>query len=137
VIGVAKSVREGFSDRFNMALTDSEYRDASNKELGALFGVTAQAVRKWREGESMPTAEHAPRVAEVLGVRRSWLIDNELPIRPKLVNSAERGSGYATDDIGVTREEHKLLSDYRGLPHSLRTQLEQLADAMKRELKRR
>ncbi len=84
----------------------------------------------------MPTAEHAPLVAEKPGVRRAWLIDNELPMRPNVLSLAEKGSGYTSDDLSISREEFKLLSDYRSLPHNLRVLLEQFAETMKRELKR-
>ena len=82
----------------------------------------------------MPTSEHAPLVAEKLGVRRAWLLDDELPMRPRLANMAEKGSGYTTaEDFSLSREEFKLISDYRSLPHSVRGTLEQLLETVLKE----
>ena len=136
--GLARNVREGFADRLKLALKDAGHGADQQKELGVFFGVTSQAVRKWLRGEAMPTSEHAPLVAEKLGVRRAWLLDDELPMRPRLANMAEKGSGYTTaEDFSLSREEFKLISDYRSLPHSVRGTLEQLLETLKKELKRK
>lgn len=136
---MTRNVRGGFADRLRLALDEAGYGKAQLKELGVVFGVTPQAVRKWLVGEAMPTAEHAPLVAEKLGVRRAWLLDNELPMRPKVLNMAEKGSAYtaAADELSISREEFKLLSDYRSLPRTLRTLVEQVVEGMSRELKRK
>ncbi|MEY4641377.1 MAG: hypothetical protein RLZZ227_1371 [Pseudomonadota bacterium] len=133
---MSRNVREGFAERFRLALNEAGHRESPGKELAALFGVTAQAVRKWREGEAIPTSEHAPHVAEKLGVRRAWLLDGELPMRPRSFSMAEKSSTYTAEDFSVSKEEFKLLSDYRSLPHDLRVALEQFVEAMKREIKR-
>jgi transcriptional regulator with XRE-family HTH domain len=134
---VTKNVREGFAERLRIALDEAGHGETHLKELGALFGVTAQAVRKWREGEAIPTSEHAPHVAERLGVRRAWLLDGELPMRPRMLSMAEKHSGYQAEELSISKDEFKLLSDYRGLPHGLRTALEQFVEVLKRELKRK
>ncbi len=105
------------------------------KELGALLGVTAQAIRKWCEAESIPTAEHAPRLAEVLGVRRAWLLDGELPTRP--LSMAERSTGYVSDDASLSPDEFRLIANFRSLPHGLRTAFAQLLEAAKVDQKRK
>jgi transcriptional regulator with XRE-family HTH domain len=135
VAGLARNVREEFAERFKLALDEAGLRDM--RELAAALGVTAQAVRKWREGDSIPTAEHAPLLAEKLGVRRAWLLDGELPMRPRVVNMAEKTSSYASDEFSISKDEFKFLSDYRSLPSGMRTVLEQLLEAMKKELKRK
>jgi transcriptional regulator with XRE-family HTH domain len=134
---MAKSVREEFAERLKLALDEAGYRDSRLKELGSLFSVTPQAVRKWLHGEAMPTAEHAPLVAERLGVRRAWLLDNELPMRPSLVDMAEHGSRYAASEpeaLELSKEEFRLLTAYRSLPRSLRAVVEQVAETMSQEL---
>ena len=118
-----------------MALEEAGLRDM--KELATALGITAQAVRKWREGDSIPTAEHAPLLAEKLGVRRAWLLDGELPMRPRVVNMGEKASSYASEEFSISKDEFKFLSDYRGLPHGMRTALEQLLEVMKKELRRK
>ncbi len=133
--GLARNVREEFAERLKLAINEAGYDDS--KRLGALLGVTAQAVRKWREGDSIPTAEHAPHLAEVLGVRRAWLLDGELPMRPRILNMNEKNSSYTSEELSISKDEFKLLCDYRSLPHSMRTALEQLVETMKRELKRK
>lgn len=105
------------------------------KELAALLGVTAQAIRKWCEAESIPTAEHAPRLAEVLGVRRAWLLDGELPMRP--LSMAERSTGYTSDDTSLSPDEFRLIANFRSLPHALRTAFAQLLEAQKADQKRK
>lgn len=132
--GLARNVREEFAERFKLALDEAGFDDY--RELGAMFGVTAQAVRKWRDGDAIPTSEHAPIVAEKLGVRRAWLLDGELPMRPRVVNVGEKGTSYAADELSISKDEFRFLSDYRSLPHAMRVALDQLIDAMKRELKR-
>lgn len=135
---MARKVREGFAERLRLALDEAGYHDTQLKELGVLFAVTPQAVRKWLAGEAMPTAEHAPQVAQKLGVRRAWLLDNELPMRPKLLSMAEKGTGYAAgSELSVSSEEFRLLNDYRSLPASLRRSLEQLVEGMKKECRRK
>lgn len=131
---MVKTVREGFAERLKLALEEAGYGESQQKELGRLFSVTPQAVRKWLAGEAMPTAEHAPMVAEKLCVRRAWLLDNELPMRPRLGDMAEFGQDYAADALSLTREEFRLLLAYRSLPRRLRILVEQLAEGMRQEL---
>jgi hypothetical protein len=129
VAGLARNVREEFAERFRLALDEAGFSDY--KELGEMFGVTAQAVRKGRDGDSIPTSEHAPIVAEKLGVRRAWLLDGELPMRPRVVSVGEKSSDYSAEELSISSAEFKFLSDYRSLPNAMRVALEQLLEAMK------
>ncbi len=101
-------------------MRESGYTDL--KELGALLGLTAQAVRKWRDAEAIPSAEHSPLLAETLGVRRAWLLDGELPMR-RIPTLSEKGSGYASEENSISPEEFKLVCDLRSLPHEVRDSL--------------
>ena len=130
---MVKTVREGFAERLKLALEEAGYGESQLKVLGALFGVTPQAVRKWLAGEAMPTAEHAPLLAETLGVRRAWLLDAELPMRPRLADMAELGQNYEAEALSLSKEELRLLLAYRSLPHRLRALVEQLAEGMRQE----
>lgn len=136
---MTRTVREGFAERLKLALDEAGFGNSQLKELGAVFSVSPQAVRKWLMGEAMPTAERAPALAEKLGVRRAWLLDGELPMRAHLLDMAEKGPQYAAsaEGVSISREEFKLLSDYRNLPRNLRLLVEQLADGMNRELRRK
>jgi transcriptional regulator with XRE-family HTH domain len=133
VAGLARNVRKEFAERLQQAMNESGYTD--KKELGALLGLTAQAIRKWYEAEAIPSAEHAPRLAEVLGVRRAWLLDGELPMRP--LNMAEKGSGYAAEDSSLSPEEFRLVVNFRSLPHEVRAAFAQLLETMKLTQKRK
>lgn len=131
---VVKKVREGFAERLKLALGEAGYGKTQLKELGALFGVTPQAVRKWLAGEAMPTAEHAPLLAERLAVRRAWLLDAELPMRPRLADmAAELGQDYEAEALSLSKEELRLLLAYRSLPRHLRRLVEQLAEGLGQE----
>ncbi len=80
-------IKQAFAERFRKALKELGYFYNEQKRTERLFGVSGQAVRKWAEGQSMPTPSRMPHVAEVLGVRRAWLQDGEEPMRPMLAKS--------------------------------------------------
>lgn len=115
---MSRSVHEGFTERFKQALEEAGYGAYDKKKLGQLFGVSAQAVIKWLRGDSIPNAERAPLVAAKLGVRRAWLLDNELPARALHGAITEGDNGYsAKDSLSLSGAEFKLLTDYRQLTH--------------------
>lgn len=94
--------------------------------LGKEFGVSAQAVRKWLSAESLPTTARASLIAERLGVRRSWLLDGEAPMR--ITGAHIREPGVVTysggeDSLSISNEEFQLLRAYRLLPRSLQETL--------------
>lgn len=132
--GLARNVRKEFAERLEQAMRESGYTDL--KELGALLGLTAQAVRKWRDAEAIPSAEHAPLLAETLGVRRAWLLDGELPMR-RIPNMSEKNPNYASEESSISPDEFKLLCDLRGLPHEVRDSLLQLVETIKTIHKRK
>ena len=115
-------------------MRESGYTDL--KELGALLGLTAQAVRKWRDADAIPSAEHAPLLAETLGVRRAWLLDGELPMR-RIPDMSEKTPNYASEENSISPDEFKLLCDLRGLPHDVRDNLVQLVETIKHIHKRK
>jgi transcriptional regulator with XRE-family HTH domain len=131
---LARNVRKEFAERLEQAMRESGYTDL--KELGALLGLTAQAVRKWRDAEAIPSAEHAPLLAETLGVRRAWLLDGELPMR-RIPNMSEKNPNYASEESSISPDEFKLLCDLRGLPHEVRDSLLQLVETIKTIHKRK
>lgn len=115
-------------------MVESGYTDL--KELGALLELTAQAVRKWRDAEAIPSAEHAPRLAEILGVRRAWLLDGELPMR-RIPNMSEKGPAYASEENSISPDEFRLICDLRSLPHEVRDSVIQLVETVKQVHKRK
>jgi transcriptional regulator with XRE-family HTH domain len=131
-----RPVHDGFTERLKQALEESGYSGSKLKELGVLFGVSAQAVKKWLDGEAIPTAERAPSVAEKLGVRRAWLIDNEEPMRSVQGAVVDAMSSYAviSASVSLSSAEYKLLSQYRLLPHALQIDIAKLIADFQREV---
>jgi transcriptional regulator with XRE-family HTH domain len=120
-------VRQAFAKRFRKALSELGYSASDQKEMRRLFGVSAQAVRKWAEAQSLPTATRLPQVASVLGVRRAWLQDGEEPMYPVLAKIKEDNSGYKKDsEIGISADELKLLHLYKRLSTKQRDSVQQL-----------
>jgi transcriptional regulator with XRE-family HTH domain len=107
-----------FAARLRLALDEAGYRDSTLRELATLFKVTPQALRKWLDGEARPVSGRAALVAGVLGVRRAWLFDNELPMRAINTDMAELPNGYeaADDAFSISRDEFLLLDHFRSLP---------------------
>lgn len=102
------------------ALAEAGYEGLPQKRLAELFGVSPQAVRKWLHAEAIPKSSRAPGIAKILGVRRVWLLDGELPVR--MGDLSEKSQKYDTHDdtvLTLSSEEIRLLSHYRRLPKGL------------------
>lgn len=67
-------------------------------ELGDHLGVRSATVRRWENGGSSPRPNHLDRLADVLGVSPSWLVDG-------------RGESPADDELDEVRRE---LASLRG-----------------------
>lgn len=122
-----EDVRQAFAARFRLALAELGYSASDQKEMRRLFGVSAQAVRKWAEGQALPTTARMPQVASVLGVRRAWLQDGEDSMYPVLAKVEEDSSCYKEDnEIGISVDELKLLHLYKRLSTKQRDSIQQL-----------
>ncbi len=111
-------VLDAFARRFRQALAEMGHSLNKQKLMRQLFGVSGQAVRKWADGQAMPTSSRIPQVARVLGVNRAWLQDGEGPMRPVVGKVTGEGDTYDTEagrDLFLTSEEANLLSMYRRL----------------------
>ena len=109
-------VKQAFAARFRKALADLGYSATEQKAMRKLFGVSAQAVRKWAEGQSMPSTARMPSVAATLGVRRAWLQDGEEPVKVSKAHVAESKAGYGSGDtLDISSDELNLLQHYRHL----------------------
>ena len=133
MVSSGKTVRAEFAARLKQALSEAGHGELSQQELARLFHVTAPAVRKWLEGESMPASKRAPQVAHILGVRRAWLLDGELPIRPhqaQLDSAAETGKSYNREEaeFSLSSEEFRLVSNFRKLNSGLRRAFSKLLE---------
>jgi transcriptional regulator with XRE-family HTH domain len=130
---VSRSVHEGFAKRFKQALEEAGLDNRTKKELGEAFSVSAQAVQKWLNGEAIPTAERAPRVAGILGVRRAWLLDDEQPMRAFRGDVTEQVPGYESKHgLSLSGDEFKLLNLYRKLPRQLQQDVTSLLAGISR-----
>ncbi|MEW8077976.1 MAG: hypothetical protein AB2748_02460 [Candidatus Thiodiazotropha endolucinida] len=109
-------IRQEFAVRFRKALKELGFSPNQQSELQELFGVSGQAVRKWAEGQSLPTTSRMPHVATVLGVRRAWLQDGELPMRPTVVLvKGKSNTDTPEEEFSISGEEVKLLHLFRDL----------------------
>lgn len=134
---MTKTAHADFAERLKLALDEAGLGKSQQKELGVLFKVSPQAVKKWLDGEALPVSRRASAVASLLGVRRAWLFDDELPMRPHQADMAETGSDYRSKEaISISGEEFRLLSNYRRLPRKLQEAMSQLADDMQIELRK-
>lgn len=122
--------RADFSKRFRQALNEAGHKKTRLQDLGALFEVSSQAVRKWLNGEALPNSSRAPLIATKLGVRRAWLLDGELPMRSIQLQVKESQASYGrakqSQALTISADEFQLLSNYRSLSKSLQKSLHKL-----------
>jgi transcriptional regulator with XRE-family HTH domain len=132
---VTETIREGFASRLQLAIDEAGYGNSQLKELAVLFEVSAPAVRKWLTGEAFPGQVRAARIATLLGVRRAWLFDNELPMRPNPVDISDKVKNYssAREVLSISGEEFRLLATYRRLPKTLQKDLVRLMQDIQKE----
>ena len=110
--------RQLFAERFRQALGELGYSPTNQKAMGNLFGVSGQAARKWAEGSALPTSARLPHIAEVLGVRRAWLMDGEGSMHPTTFKVAEGGPASkdpSDADMSISVEEIRLIQEYRAV----------------------
>lgn len=136
---MANSTRREFSKRFRQALNEAGHKETQLHELGGLFEVSGQAVRKWLNGEAIPNSSRAPDIALKLGVRRAWLLDGEQPMRSVQMEVREDAGHYSelgrAQNFSISADEFKLLSNYRNLPLSLQKSVDALLNGIHKEYK--
>ncbi|MES9975054.1 MAG: hypothetical protein ABW094_12400 [Candidatus Thiodiazotropha sp.] len=121
-------IRQEFAKRFCKALKDLGFSPNQQSEMHVLFGVTGQAVRKWADGQSMPTTSRMPHVAAVLGVRRAWLQDGDLPIRPSIGRVRGKHNTESQDEeFSISGKELELLHLFRALSEKERKAVVEVA----------
>ena len=59
---------EFFSKQFYKAIKEQNLERKTNKELGAIFGVSAMTFNKWISGKMIPVMARIPHIAKTLGV---------------------------------------------------------------------
>ncbi len=126
-----EEVRQAFAARFQQALAKLGYNASEQKKMRRLFGVSAQAVRKWADAQALPTNARMPQVAEVLGVRRAWLQDGEEPMYPVLLKVKDGSPVYTKDDkkdadMSISVAELKHLHLFKKLSVKQRDSVQQL-----------
>lgn len=137
--GDKERVRQAFAVRFRKALMELGISPNEQTRLARLFGLSGQAVRKWVEGQAIPTASRMPEVAKILGVRRGWLQDGEEPMRPAVGMANEKTGGYRPEgrrEAALSGEEARLLAVYRTLPPELRNALKTVITSLTKSASR-
>jgi hypothetical protein len=79
------SPKEAFAKRLQEALTDRGWDERERgraRYVANICGLKKESGRKWLEGMSMPTMEHAIQIAEELGVCVEWLLTGRGPKKP-------------------------------------------------------
>lgn len=66
-----------------------ERKGLSQKDLGALAGVTAPAITMWETGKRFPRGKNLKNLAKALGVSESSILD---PNAPEALNSTDRAT---------------------------------------------
>lgn len=120
-------IRQAFATRFQVALAELGYNASEQKKMRSLFGVSAQAVRKWADAQALPTNARMPQVASALGVRRAWLQDGEEPVYPVLLKVKNGSPVYKKDiDMTISVDELKWLHLFKKLSAKQRDSIQQL-----------
>ena len=136
---MANSTRREFSKRFRQALNEAGHKETQLQELGGLFEVSGQAVRKWLNGEAIPSSSRAPDIALKLGVRRAWLLDGEAPMLALQMEVRETDGHYAehttAPNFSISADEFRLLNNYRKLPLNLQKTVDALLNGIHKEFK--
>lgn len=122
-----------FAERLREAVEEAGYRANEQTALGNLFSVSGQAARKWLNGESMPSATRAQELADILKVRRSWLLHGDLPKRDggeATLKVRGRGGKYRFEPFSISNAEKNLLVRFRHLPSGVQQAVSKLVDSL-------
>lgn len=120
-----EATKQAFARRFCAALKQLGYFVNQQTEIGELFGVSGQAVRRWADGVGMPATSRMNHVADILGVRRAWLQDGEEPMRPVVGTPVHEGK--EVESMPISDDEIDLLLAYRQLTPQQRKVLRSIA----------
>lgn len=72
--------RHGFAHRLKQALSDAGYQDwGAGVRLARELGISARAVGKWLNGETMPDTKRLEQLAALLRVSVEWLLTGKSP----------------------------------------------------------
>lgn len=96
------STHEAFAKRLQEALRERGREERGNgRYLADICGLSKESGRKWLEGTSLPTMEHALQIAEELGVCVEWLLTGrgtKKPPSPRTVAHMNTFDILAPDD---------------------------------------
>ena len=87
--------------------------EISQRELAERLFVSQQAVAKWETGKATPTPEMIAKIAEVLGVTASHLIDGHAPVK-----AAVRIPVLGRVPAGIPIEAIEEILDWEEIPAS-------------------
>lgn len=105
-----------FKDNLNRILSEiNKNKKISQRQLARLVGVAPSSITEWLKGRGIPNADKITKLAEVLGVQVTDLID-EPPINNNISNNTFNNS-VAVNNGSVT---------INGLPHQQTTKISEL-----------
>lgn len=93
------AVKTDFAARLNHLLDEAgipEKFDGRQVALAKIVGLTQKGVRKWLEGEGMPTLERCIQLANHFGVHTEWLVSGR---GEKYVNGTGLALSELPDDV--------------------------------------
>ncbi len=80
-----EDLKQAFSERFKLALKEAGI-NGSLREVGAILGVSKSFVDDLYKANALPTRERSLKIAAICGVRESWLMTGEGPMREPITN---------------------------------------------------
>lgn len=107
-----------FARRLSEALAAAGIPDERGRKVttAKLIGVTAEAVRKWLDAETMPETKRIPGMARMLGVNGEWLLTGTGPMRPE---TDGEGIPYSADVLELAGVISRLPEHKRELLRSI------------------
>lgn len=105
-----------FKDNFNRILSDkNKIKKISQRQLARLVGVAPSSITEWLKGRGIPNADKITKLAEVLGVAVSDLIDE--PSNTTTISNNNFNNSVAVNNGSIT---------INGLPHHQQSELSEL-----------
>ena len=97
-----------FKDNFNRILSEkNKIKKISQRQLARLVGVAPSSITEWLKGRGIPNADKITKLAEVLGVAVSDLIDEPQPTETTSISNSTFNNSVAVNKGSVTINTHQ------------------------------
>ena len=104
-----------FSDRFTLALQGAKISQSSPTRIATEFNlrhygkpISAQAVRKWLEGSTLPSPDKIVTLGRWLGVSPAWLLFGESP-------QVSQGGGHACSQPQLCGDFNRMTAKHQDM----------------------